>query len=220
MVHRRFCTPALSVLFLVILCLCGCGKQRPAVLGRWIEIDRPDLIWFITIKKIDSPDILEFFDDGRVSFEKSTFGLTGTWVILEDGRLKVEVGVLGSTTTMTGGLEGPKLLLIARGDTTRYERSSPQLEASWPYLHAMKVGLSSAVLAEHAYFDDHRTYTTALTASQLILPSGVSIEITSADSTGWSATARHSSTTMRCTMTEGGMMKTGGGITAGIPQCN
>jgi len=81
------------------------------LLGRW--------------QGIGTTDRLEFFDDGRVSMADQRYSFTGTWVVLQDGRVKVEVGMLGVTQTFTGKIDAGVLKLASDGDTSRFQKNKP-----------------------------------------------------------------------------------------------
>ena len=78
------------------------------------------------------------------------------------------------------------------------------------YVTAMKSDLKNLSTAEEAYFADNNTYTTSLSSSQFNASAGVSVSITAASGTGWSATASHGSTTKTCSITYGGSATTDG----------
>ena len=59
------------------------------------------------------------------------------------------------------------------------------------YLAAMKSDLRNLMTAQENYHADWITYTTATTSLNMAISTGVSITITGATSTGWSATASH-----------------------------
>lgn len=85
------------------------------------------------------------------------------------------------------------------------------------YVAAMKSDLRNLVTAEESYFADETSYTTSLTAAQYSESQGVTVSITSADGTGWAATASHTGTAQTCTIALGGAAGTG---PEGEPNCS
>jgi hypothetical protein len=98
---------ALSPLILLVA-LTSCSTPKKQVLGRWQH----------------KTETLEFFQDGKVAIASAgNPNMTGTWLVLDDGRLKVEIGMLGMALTLTGNVDGETLVLVRPPhDTARYER--------------------------------------------------------------------------------------------------
>lgn len=92
----------------------GCSKSPEKMLvGRWIEIDKPN------------PSISEFFPDGTFVIQAQGQGdvllgpsqVTGSWIMLEDGRLKMSIPVLiGEPRVMTPSIKFEEDRLIMAGD--------------------------------------------------------------------------------------------------------
>jgi len=59
------------------------------------------------------------------------------------------------------------------------------------YVATLKTDLRNLVTAEEAYFSDNTTYTTALATTQFQPSQGVTYSVTTANGTGWAATATH-----------------------------
>ena len=65
------------------------------------------------------------------------------------------------------------------------------------YIAAMKSDLRNLVTAEESYFADNVTYTTSM-GTYFATSTGVTVTITAATGSGWSATASHNATTKTC----------------------
>jgi len=65
------------------------------------------------------------------------------------------------------------------------------------YLAAMKSDLRNLVTAEESYYSDYVTYTTNLGTYHTV-STGVTVSVTAATGSGWSATASHNATTKTC----------------------
>jgi len=83
------------------------------------------------------------------------------------------------------------------------------------YIATMTSDLKNLATAQGSYFSDNQTYTTTLTSTQFRSSAGVTVSITGATTTSWSATAAHSASTRTCGISYGGT-----GSTDGQPQCN
>lgn len=59
------------------------------------------------------------------------------------------------------------------------------------YLATLKTDLRNLVTAEEAYFYDYATYTTSIGTAFFQPSQGVAFVVSSADATGWAATATH-----------------------------
>ena len=104
---------------LVMLALfTGCGESpQTKLLGKWQEIGKDQ-------------DVVEFFADGTFSLKpgqvalKNLPPLTGKWVILPDGRIKVDVSMLGVTNSKVGKLEfvGEEMILTDESGPARHRR--------------------------------------------------------------------------------------------------
>lgn len=87
----------------------GCEPPKSKVLGKWVS----------------GNDTIEFFSDGRLlSTEGSGSSATGSWVILDDGRMKIEVSMLGLSTVILGSLADDQLLLDVRGGPRIFTRAA------------------------------------------------------------------------------------------------
>jgi len=89
------------------------------------------------------------------------------------------------------------------------------------YLSAMKSDLRNIVTAQETYFADNVTYTTSTTNLGLVITTGVTVTITSATGSGWTATAAHTATTKTCGIWMGtGVTPPVSGSNEGTPVCN
>jgi hypothetical protein len=104
----------------VLLLISGCGKSpQEKLLGTWQEID-------------GQQNIVEFFEDGsfRLRLKKGELGsmesLNGKWLILKDGRIKIDVSVLGMAESQVAKLhfEGNEMIMTddTSGKATRHKR--------------------------------------------------------------------------------------------------
>ena len=87
------------------------------------------------------------------------------------------------------------------------------------YVDAMKGDLRNLETAEESYFADSVSYETSTTAINFEPSSGVTITITSADSTGWAATASHNLTDKTCGIFVGSATAPIAGQREGEPTC-
>jgi type II secretion system protein G len=83
------------------------------------------------------------------------------------------------------------------------------------YIASMKADLRNLINAQEAYFADNTTYASGTGALQYNQSAGVTVTISSATGTGWTAGAIHNGTTVSCTIAVGGLA-TG---TEGEPLC-
>ena len=87
------------------------------------------------------------------------------------------------------------------------------------YLVTMKSDLRNLVTAEESYFADQVSYTTATTAINYNSSTGVTVTVTSANGTGWAATANHNATTKTCGIYVGSATAPITGQNEGEPKC-
>ncbi|HLB37715.1 MAG TPA: prepilin-type N-terminal cleavage/methylation domain-containing protein [Gemmatimonadales bacterium] len=89
------------------------------------------------------------------------------------------------------------------------------------YIASMKSDLRNLVTAEEAYFSDNSLmYTTSLATTQYNSSAGVTVTITAAAGTGWSATASHNATTVTCAIYAGdASFVTAPAVNEGEPAC-
>jgi len=86
----------------------GCGSPKSKLLGKWQEIGKTE--------------ILEFFEDGRISITDKGATVGGSWSILADHRVKIEADFFGTTFIATGMVEGDTLRLDLGGKISEYKR--------------------------------------------------------------------------------------------------
>ena len=108
-----------STTLMVILLVSGCGgSPQDRLVGTWQEID-------------GEQNIIEFFSDGSFSLnlDKGDIGsmekLNGKWLVLEDGRLKLDISMFGTTQSIVGKLDfdgGEMVLTDDNGKATRHKR--------------------------------------------------------------------------------------------------
>ena len=109
MKKRVFC---LALIFSCTL-IFSCSPQASKVIGKWSEQDK------------GTTYIFEFFKDNTATFttiksSNSPFpnsSVSGKWVALDDGRIKVDItGAWGMTLVMFGRVDGNILVLTMEGD--------------------------------------------------------------------------------------------------------
>jgi hypothetical protein len=114
MKHYQFLRSAYGLLILVFvisgLTLVGCSSTESRLVGKW--------------KEKGGTEVLEFFKDGRVSITDKGESITGSWTALDDGRIRIEVSVLGTTYVMMGTIKGATLRVEMADKSAEYERSS------------------------------------------------------------------------------------------------
>jgi len=98
-----------------------------------------------------------------------------------------------------------------------FRSASTRIEAR--RLVAMKFDLRNLYTAEESYFADHVTYTTSLSSLRFTPSAGVTVTIGSATGFGWSATAKHDSTTRICGIFVGRATAPVSGQSEGEPRC-
>ena len=87
------------------------------------------------------------------------------------------------------------------------------------YVAAMKSDLRNLVTAQESYFADQVSYTTSTTAINFNSSAGVTVSVTAATGTGWSATATHNATTKTCGIYVGSATAPIAGQNEGEPKC-
>ena len=112
-------TKAITMMIISVICISAtCIAATSEILGKWKAQDRDGTI-------------VEFFSDGRVSIqlsEGSDQSMTGSWVILDDGRLKIELSMFGQTVTQVGQLSfvNEEMIIVDSDNTrTRHKRVQP-----------------------------------------------------------------------------------------------
>lgn len=88
----------LLVVALAAFALLGCQQMKErSILGKWTSVE--------------TGSTMEFFPDQTAQVSAGPLKIAGRYTFLEDGRLKVDVTVLGITTTRTWrtDLDGDKL---------------------------------------------------------------------------------------------------------------
>lgn len=93
----------------VLLGVTACRPTQSQLLGKW--------------KEKAGTEVLEFFKDGRVSITDKRQSLAGSWTVLDDGRIKLEVSFLGTGQILTGTLKGAILRLEMGNKSSEYERA-------------------------------------------------------------------------------------------------
>ncbi len=87
------------------------------------------------------------------------------------------------------------------------------------YIASMKSDLRNLVTAQEAYFADNVTYATTTSNLQYNSSAGVTVTVSGATGTGWSATASHNATTKTCGIFVGAATPPISGQTEGTPVC-
>ena len=96
---------------LLVLFIAACGSAQPNILGKWGE-------------KADSPDAIEFFKDGTFTMSEGPAKgpFSGKWIALDDGRIKADLEMLGTTTTFLFVRVGEELEINMGGKKSRLVR--------------------------------------------------------------------------------------------------
>ena len=87
------------------------------------------------------------------------------------------------------------------------------------YIASMKSDLRNLVTAEESYFADNVTYATTTANLQYNSSAGVTVTVSGATGTGWSATAKHNATTKTCGIYVGAATAPISGQNEGEPKC-
>lgn len=101
----------------------------------------------------------------------------------------------------------------------RYAEGSHEREHERMYTMMMRSDLRNLVTAQEVWFSTHHRYTSALDSLQVQPSTGVTLTISSADSTGWSATTRHSLSEEVCGLWVGTAPPPISGASEGEPRC-
>jgi hypothetical protein len=101
--------------------------------------------------------------------------------------------------------------LCACGDEERMK--------AWSYVDAMQSDLVVLRTAEESYFTDHGSYTSSMTALNFAPSTGGSVSITTANVTGWAATASRKDTDKTCGIFMGSATAPIAGQEEGEPRC-
>ena len=115
--YRHFWQASFLALFMMLF-LVACGqKPQQKLLGRWEELSLEHTVF-------------EFFQDGTVTLKPKQKGgrveeISAKWIVLEDGRLKLDIVMLGTAVTSVFKLrfEGPGMVLTDdKGKDTLYKK--------------------------------------------------------------------------------------------------
>jgi prepilin-type N-terminal cleavage/methylation domain-containing protein len=88
------------------------------------------------------------------------------------------------------------------------------------FLASMKSDLRNLAVAQEGYYFDNRTYTNSLVALSFTPSTGVTVNIVTANATGWSATSQHAqSVPILCAVFTGAAPPLPPATTAGIVAC-
>lgn len=87
----------------------SCSSTESRLLGKW--------------KEKGGTEVLEFFKDGRLSTTDKGMSYAGSWTTLDDGRINIEMSVLGTTYVATATMAGNTLKLEMAGKSVELERS-------------------------------------------------------------------------------------------------
>ena len=87
------------------------------------------------------------------------------------------------------------------------------------YVSAMKSDLRNLSNQEELYYADNYTYSTSLTAVELVESDRVTVTIGEGSTTGWSATAAHTSTGLSCAIYYGDATAVAPATDKGVVEC-
>ena len=99
---RKYLAVSIAMAFLIVsisaaLSLSGCSSPKSKLVGKWAITDG---------KEVDKNVAMEFFSDNKVS--AMVFLGSGSWSILDDGRVKLEI----ASVILTGKFEGDILQIF------------------------------------------------------------------------------------------------------------
>ena len=108
---------------LIVLFAAACGSPQSKIVGKWADKETPS----------NTINTMEFFKDGtfmmtegkkepRVMFEPNAQDFSGKWIALDDGRIKADLEVFGSTTTLLFVFVGEELEVKMGGKNGRLVR--------------------------------------------------------------------------------------------------
>ena len=82
-----------------LVLLAGCSSKKDSIVGKW--------------QSTNGKAWSEYFSDGTVTISDGIATFSGKYTFLEDGRIKIELGALGRTTTWRVDFDGDTLTFTA-----------------------------------------------------------------------------------------------------------
>lgn len=79
----------------------SCRPAEVVIVGKWVEFNDYAL----------TSDTIEFFEDQTCIINEEGSALSGKWILLQDGRVKIEFSLIGVPTVFIGPLSGDVLRL-------------------------------------------------------------------------------------------------------------
>ena len=172
---------------------CG-GLTSSDLTGTWISSD--------------SASRVQFFPDGRALVSDPLNALTASGEMGE-GMATIAIGdTTGAPVEIAVTKSGDSLVMVIETDTVRYTRATPPLEAAFSRMgnneaiNAMNAELALLKDAQHTVFQLTKTYSKAF-PMDFKPGNSVSIQITDASATSWSAIATHPATRLKCSIAVG-----------------
>ncbi len=105
--NKRLFSPILMISVAIIML--GCSSPTSKIIGNWSDLE--------------SEDSIEFFKDNTFSLKSGVMNFSGKWVDLDDGRIKIELSIMGISQTWMGNLESKKLILeLPGGKKATYQK--------------------------------------------------------------------------------------------------
>lgn len=99
---------------LVLAFVFGCSRPESRLTGKWVEEG-----------KGDTDNYFEFFSDKTVIMKGPDYPFSGTWSILNDGRIKANFDVpLGGKIAVLGKMDGQAFIIEMDGKTARFVKMS------------------------------------------------------------------------------------------------
>lgn len=106
----------LVIIIIALSVFLGCTGQKSKIIGKWKPVEVAEYTLGGKKKITKNPQSeaeFEFFKDNTVLMSKMG---SGKWIILDDGRIKIDFGVLGSTMVMFGSFQGDILTITIPGE--------------------------------------------------------------------------------------------------------
>ena len=99
----------------LLVMVAGCSSRESRVTGRWVEDGHRDASQYI-----------EFFSDKTVRIITSDMPCSGTWAVLDDGRIKADVTALFVKLIVLAELKGGTLIVDMDGKQTTFVQATKE----------------------------------------------------------------------------------------------
>jgi len=91
---------------ILLLLFSACTSKESKLIGKWAEDGN------------ESSGSIEFFQDKTLTMQSEDLPFSGTWIILDDGRIKLEIDAIFMKMNAIGNFEGDDLILDLNGEET------------------------------------------------------------------------------------------------------